>query len=174
MRQLIRAALYREPLKEDPGPVGRAIFEILQGPAHAPMAWASAVAGIVALVFLAVGKLAVPSTITIESQPAGATVLLDGEDRGATPLVLKGLDRGRYSVEVRLADHQSRLIAADVHAFAPSHYLATLIPVPRTEAGESHVQPQSLTQIFGPPTLELAKKPGLRREARAGAMLSRR
>jgi hypothetical protein len=47
-------------------------------------------------------------TITIESVPAGARILLNGEDVGKTPLRLEGVDPGLYSLRVTREGYRDR------------------------------------------------------------------
>jgi len=41
------------------------------------------------------------------SEPSGATVSIDGDERGTTPLVVRDLSEGRHRVELSLAGHDS-------------------------------------------------------------------
>ena len=43
-------------------------------------------------------------TLQVESTPAGATVLVDGRDRGVTPLTIEGLSLGSHKVVLRAAE----------------------------------------------------------------------
>ena len=47
----------------------------------------------------------VPVRVTVTSQPAGATVIVDGMDRGTTPITLFDLAPGRHHVKYRLAGY---------------------------------------------------------------------
>ena len=50
-----------------------------------------------------------PSTrVSITSQPAGATVVIDGVDRGTTPITLFDLSPGRHHLKYRLAGYVER------------------------------------------------------------------
>lgn len=46
--------------------------------------------------------------VTITSQPAGATVIIDGRDRGVTPITLFDLEKGRHHLKYRLAGYEER------------------------------------------------------------------
>lgn len=46
--------------------------------------------------------------VSIKSQPEGATVIVDGRDRGTTPTVLFDLKPGRHHIKFRLAGYQER------------------------------------------------------------------
>ena len=47
----------------------------------------------------------VPVRVTVTSQPAGATVIVDGMDRGTTPITLFDLAPGRHHIKYRLAGY---------------------------------------------------------------------
>lgn len=47
--------------------------------------------------------------VTLTSQPAGATVIVDGMDRGTTPLTLFDIAPGRHQVKFRLAGYIERV-----------------------------------------------------------------
>lgn len=47
------------------------------------------------------------ATISITSTPAGATIFIDGEPRGTTPIALQGENLGAREVEIRMEGHQS-------------------------------------------------------------------
>ena len=50
-----------------------------------------------------------PATrVSITSQPAGATVVVDGMDRGTTPITLFDLSPGRHHIKYRLAGYVER------------------------------------------------------------------
>ena len=46
--------------------------------------------------------------VNVTSQPAGATVIVDGQDRGVTPLMLFDLKPGRHHLKYRLAGYVER------------------------------------------------------------------
>ena len=46
--------------------------------------------------------------VSVTSQPAGATVIVDGRDRGVTPLMLFDLEPGRHHLKFRLAGYCER------------------------------------------------------------------
>ena len=89
LKTIIRAARHHEPLKEELGPVQNIVFEMAQGPANAPMAWGAIAAAVVALVFVGITRLSVPSSIQVVSEPSGAEVMVDGVNKGVTPLTVK-------------------------------------------------------------------------------------
>ena len=47
----------------------------------------------------------VPVRVNVTSQPAGATVLVDGRDRGTTPITLFDLTPGRHHIKYRLSGY---------------------------------------------------------------------
>ena len=49
-----------------------------------------------------------PSRVTVNSQPQGATVIIDGIDRGTTPVTLFDLKPGRHHLKYRLAGYEER------------------------------------------------------------------
>jgi len=102
------------------------IFEFLQGPSNAPLAWAAAFAGVLLLLFVGVVRLSVPSAVKIKSDPAGAEVLVDGVLRGQTPIKLAGLSRGRHTLEVREAGYEGKTLDFEIAAFAPSQKSVSL------------------------------------------------
>ncbi len=64
-----------------------------------------------ALGLLALGAVAADSVkprVNITSQPEGATVIVDGQDRGTTPLTLFDLAPGRHHLKYRLAGYEER------------------------------------------------------------------
>jgi len=46
--------------------------------------------------------------VSIKSQPEGASIIVDGQDRGTTPTVLFDLKPGRHHIKFRLAGYQER------------------------------------------------------------------
>ena len=61
-----------------------------------------------AAVFAADEQPAVRPRVTVSSQPSGATVSVDGMDRGVTPLVIYDLGPGRHHLRYRLAGYEDR------------------------------------------------------------------
>jgi len=62
----------------------------------------------VLLSLLAVAADPVQSRVSISSQPSGATVIIDGMDRGTTPVTLFDLAPGRHHLKYRLAGYCER------------------------------------------------------------------
>ena len=50
----------------------------------------------------------VQSRVTITSQPSGASVIIDGMDRGTTPITLFDLTPGPHHLKYRLAGYEER------------------------------------------------------------------
>ena len=50
--------------------------------------------------------IATTGVLVIESRPPGATVVVDGKNRGVTPLVIEALAPGDYRVSLSLAGYQ--------------------------------------------------------------------
>ena len=66
---------------------------------------------LIAAVMLAASSLAadtVQTRVNITSQPSGATVIIDGMDRGTTPVTLFDLAPGRHHLKYRLAGYVER------------------------------------------------------------------
>ena len=150
LKTIYRAARFHEPLREQLSPAQNVFFEVCQGPASAPLAWGAILAAVGALLFVGIVRLSVPSTIKVVSDPAGAEVMVDGISRGHAPVVLKDLSHGRHNVEVRQDGFQSKVLSADIGAFATSFYMARLAPVPpKVVAAEvEQAKPQSLGELF--------------------------
>lgn len=47
-----------------------------------------------------------PVRVSVTSQPSGASVIIDGQDRGVTPLVMYDLKPGRHHLKFRLAGYR--------------------------------------------------------------------
>ena len=58
------------------------------------------------LVLCAFAEEPVPTRVSVASEPAGATVLVDGEVRGTTPTTLFGLKPGRHHLKCRLTGYE--------------------------------------------------------------------
>jgi hypothetical protein len=60
--------------------------------------------------------------VLVRSQPEGATVFIDEEEKGTTPLLVSGLEKGRHRITLKLdgyEDHQRLIHVPDVIASAP-------------------------------------------------------
>ena len=58
--------------------------------------------------FAAFAEVSAPTRIDIASQPSGASVAVDGSERGLTPVTLFDLKPGRHHVKFRLAGYEDR------------------------------------------------------------------
>jgi tetratricopeptide (TPR) repeat protein len=73
------------------------------------------------LVALAIGitlrfvTLSPKSDLTIVTQPAGATIFINGRLAGATPLVVRGIDPGTYSLRIEKENYAPVLRTLDLH-----------------------------------------------------------
>lgn len=65
-------------------------------------------AAVVGLAFSAVAQEQMQTRVNITSQPVGATVIVDGQDRGVTPITLFDLTPGRHHLKYRLAGYVER------------------------------------------------------------------
>ena len=61
-----------------------------------------------ALSFAAFGQELVQTRVTITSQPAGASVIIDGMDKGTTPITLFDIKPGRHHLKYRLPGYEER------------------------------------------------------------------
>ena len=60
------------------------------------------------LPMIAAAEISAPTRIDIQSQPSGAGVIVDGADRGITPITLFDLKPGRHHVRFRMAGYEDR------------------------------------------------------------------
>lgn len=87
-------------------------------------------------------------SLAITSEPTGARLLVDGEARGMTPLVLSGLDPGEYQVEALLTGFKAGKGKVEVQAGKESKLDLKLVkaklaqPAPTAEAATSPVTPR--------------------------------
>ncbi len=68
------------------------------------------------------GDPAASEIVLVRSIPEGATVFIDDEERGATPLLVAGLARGRHRITLKMdgyEDHQRLIHVPDVISSAP-------------------------------------------------------
>jgi hypothetical protein len=71
-------------------------------------------------------------SIEVASSPSGASVLLNNQLKGVTPLTLEALAPGTYTVKLLLDGYQEWTAEATVTAGATTSLTATLAPVPAT------------------------------------------
>ncbi|MBL8968816.1 MAG: PEGA domain-containing protein [Spirochaetaceae bacterium] len=74
------------------------------------------------------GKLEdfLPGAVEAASDPPGATVSIDGQVQGASPLLVEGLKAGKHAVRFELAGHESAELAVEVKAGVKTGARATL------------------------------------------------
>lgn len=68
------------------------------------------------------GDPAASEVVLVRSLPEGATVFIDDEERGTTPLLVAGLSRGRHRITLKMdgyEDHQRLIHVPDVISSAP-------------------------------------------------------
>ena len=68
------------------------------------------------LLLASAGLAAETGMLYVKSEPPGATVLVDGEERGKTPLLVKNLEAGHHVLQLRLADIRSEKELVEVEA----------------------------------------------------------
>ena len=70
------------------------------------------------------------ASINITSEPEGASVTVDGKDKGKTPLTVKGVGFGPHEVAVRLGGHEKFLKTVDVSSDKALEVSAKLVELP--------------------------------------------
>ena len=121
------------------GSYWKAKTEVFSLPERPPRQWGrmGAIGGVavlaLALGYYFVGAAAMrslqgpaPGHLFLESKPAGATVVIEGRDRGKTPLVLQ-LPPGTYRVELSLGD-ESKAVTVPVGEGADAQQAVSLYP----------------------------------------------
>lgn len=79
---------------------------------------------------------ATAGSVQVESHPDGAAVVLNGEPKGLTPLLLTGLPWGRYEVEIARSGHEGATQTVDLSEGAPTATVKVdLRPLAATPAG---------------------------------------
>ena len=91
-------------------------------------------AGCVLLLFSVVslttfGEVNAPTRLDVASQPAGATVVVDGSERGITPVTLYDLNAGRHHLKYRLAGYEESDCFFRLELNRPLQQSAVLEPV---------------------------------------------
>ncbi|MGE3189002.1 MAG: PEGA domain-containing protein [Vicinamibacterales bacterium] len=69
---------------------------------------------------------ATTGSLLVESRPTGATVMVNGRARGATPLTLDGLAPGRYTIRIERPGYRPWQTTADVTAGGRARVAASL------------------------------------------------
>ncbi|MDI9633542.1 MAG: PEGA domain-containing protein [Methanolinea sp.] len=90
-------------------------------------------------------------TLSVISDPPGARVLVDGAERGVTPLSVTGLAAGPHSVRIAGAGYQEYVSSVDVIAGETATVQVSLVPVGTTPnpAGRSPLPPLLLLAGLG-------------------------
>jgi len=89
----------------------------------------------------ALDKILGSGSLTVVSDPAGATVVLDGKGRGSSPLTLGTIPAGRHQLRLELDDHESHEVAVLVRKGsnqqidAPMSLLSGTITINTTPSG---------------------------------------
>jgi len=96
----------------------------------------------------AAGPAAVEGRLLVRSEPAGATVIVDGREYGPTPAVVRGLDRGTHRVRIVREGYISEERSVDITRSQPAPSLIVTLE-PRRPAEERIAQsvPQSAPTI---------------------------
>jgi len=145
-----------------------------------PCAWASALALPAALALFALASCrSAPTqrTITVTSDPPGATVWLNDVEIGRTPAKASSRFYGTYDVKLELPDHQPvhepRRARPPIHEWPGPDLLAQLSPFRLTDDVRWHfVLEPSLEQTTEPERLQtdlIDRARGLQRETRASS-----
>lgn len=101
-------------------------------------------------------------SISVTSVPAGASVFLDGQIRGSTPLTLSDIPSGSHSVMVQAEGYQEYTSAVVVSPGAATQVDASLSPVTATE-GSTRAADLSLLPLAGAATFACLFLAGKRR-----------
>lgn len=72
-------------------------------------------------------------SVTIDSDPAGATIMVDGETRGTTPKTFNLVPEGSFEVTLQLDGHQPKTVKVSVPAGGRVIVSQSLIPISRLE-----------------------------------------
>lgn len=70
------------------------------------------------------------TSLKVTSEPPGASVIVDGKDKGKTPLTLKEVGFGRHEVAVRLGGHEKFQKTVDVNSDKALEVSAKLVELP--------------------------------------------
>jgi hypothetical protein len=88
-----------------------------------------------------------PGRIAVQTVPAGATVLLDGQPSGKSPVAIEGLSAGRYFVRVELdgfrpADVVVDLSSGQKYQSPPIELISVNAPPPKVEPAAPPIAPR--------------------------------
>jgi hypothetical protein len=114
----------------------------------------------------------VQRTMTIESDPPGALVELNGQEIGRTPLTQDFLWYGRYDVHLRLDGHQTIKTTANVRSplwqIPPIDLLAELMPMRLHDHQRFYYQLTPTSPDTEDPASLVQRAENLRRAAEVG------
>ena len=79
------------------------------------------------------GCATVPGTLNVTSTPPGATIWLDHQYRGTTPLVLADVPPGNHTLEISLDGFEDWITSGTLACGDYVEIKATLVPVPVPE-----------------------------------------
>jgi TonB family protein len=80
-------------------------------------------------------QTAAPTLLHVETTPPGATLYVDGEAKGVTPLDISDIAPGVHEVRVELAGYETQTQAVEINAEAPQpHLVVALAQVPPSPA----------------------------------------
>jgi hypothetical protein len=124
-------------------------------PSRSPLMYG--LGGLVLLLLLAVGWLATRDTsggmregegeLAVQSRPQGARVVVDGEERGVTPLTLR-LNSGAHVLEVQVGNSEPRVIPLTIQAGVQTSQYIELQGVTATGTLEVRSQPSGARVII--------------------------
>jgi serine/threonine-protein kinase len=122
------------------------------------------------IVVLDVTLAPVPGTLSITSDPGGAAVTLDGQERGHTPLDIDGIDRDRtYRIGLSLPDHETWNMEVSLDGAERRSLEVALVrtPVKTQPPGflSVNAHPWAVVQLDGQ---RLGETPIVKRSVRAG------
>ena len=72
----------------------------------------------------------VPGTLQIDSEPSEATVMLDGQDVGMTPLTLSGILPGPHRVVISASDYEDWAMEVRIPSAGTASHTIALVPLP--------------------------------------------
>ena len=87
------------------------------------------------------------TSLTVISQPSGATVYVDGSEMGKTPLALDDLTAGNYALEVNKKGYEGQAAAIEVKNGYNLTVSAKLFPIPIPSNIEKYEESQNLYDL---------------------------
>ncbi|MEI6232344.1 MAG: PEGA domain-containing protein [Planctomycetota bacterium] len=92
---------------------------------------AAGLAVLLVLAFAIAGSLGGGGGVNVTSEPAGASVLVNGHVAGATPVSIKGLSNGSYTIRLEKAEFAPVSLRVEVSSGVPATVREKLQPVAR-------------------------------------------